>query len=58
MADLPTTEQPAGSRAGRNLGAAIGVGLSLGAVIVASLLIWRPAFVGVVTVAILVGVSS
>jgi phosphatidate cytidylyltransferase len=56
VADLPTTERPAGSRAGRNLGAAIGVGLSLGAVIVASLVIWRPSFVGVVTVAILVGV--
>src|SRR3954453_7325397 len=55
-ADVPTTEKPAGGRAGRNLGAAIGVGLSLGAVIVASLLLWRPAFVGVVTAAMLVGV--
>jgi len=54
--DLPTTERPAGGRAGRNLGAAIGVGLSLGAVIVASLLVWRPAFVGVVTAAVIVGV--
>jgi phosphatidate cytidylyltransferase len=56
VADLPTTERPAGGRAGRNLGAAIGVGLSLGAVIVASLLLWRPAFVGVVTIAMVVGV--
>ena len=56
VAELPTTEQPAGGRAGRNLGAAIGVGLSLGAVIVASLVLWRPAFVGVVTAAVLVGV--
>ena len=55
-AELPVTERPAGSRAGRNLGAAIGVGLSLGAVIVLSLLVWRPAFVGVVTAAVLVGV--
>jgi len=55
-ADVPTTEQPVGGRAGRNLGAAIGVGLSLGAVIIASLLLWRPAFVGVVTAAMLVGV--
>jgi len=55
-ADVPTTEKPAAGRAGRNLGAAIGVGLSLGAVILASLLLWRPAFVGVVTVAMLVGV--
>jgi phosphatidate cytidylyltransferase len=54
--ELPTTERPAGGRAGRNLGAAIGVGLSLGAVIVASLLLWRPAFVGVVTAAVLVAV--
>jgi phosphatidate cytidylyltransferase len=56
VAELPTTERPVGGRAGRNLGAAIGVGLSLGAVIVASLLLWRPAFVGVVTAAMLVGV--
>ena len=56
VAELPTTDRPAGGRAGRNLGAAIGVGLSLGAVIVASLLLWRPAFVGVVTIAILIGV--
>jgi phosphatidate cytidylyltransferase len=56
VAELPTTERPAGGRAGRNLSAAIGVGLSLGAVIVASLLLWRPAFVGVLTAAILVGV--
>ena len=54
--ELPTTERPVGGRAGRNLGAAIGVGLSLGAVIIASLLVWRPAFVGVVTAAVLVGV--
>ena len=54
--DLPTTERPAGSRAGRNLGAAIGVGLGLGAVILVSLLVWRPAFVAVVTAAVLVGV--
>ena len=45
--ELPTTERPAVGRAGRNLGAAIAVGLSLAAVIVASLLVWRPAFVGV-----------
>jgi phosphatidate cytidylyltransferase len=55
-ADLPTTERPAGGRAGRNLGAAIGVGLGLAAVIVLSLVLWRPAFVGVVTAAVLVAV--
>src|SRR5215218_7807030 len=42
--ELPTTERPAGGRAGRNLGQAIIVGLSLGAVILLSLLVWRPAF--------------
>jgi phosphatidate cytidylyltransferase len=47
--------RPAG-RAGRNLGAAIGVGLSLGAVIVLSLLLWRPAFLAVIAAAILIAV--
>lgn len=57
--DLPTTEQPVRpppGKAGRNLGAAIGVGLGLVSLIAASLLLWRPAFVGVVTVAVVVGV--
>jgi phosphatidate cytidylyltransferase len=58
--DLPTTEQavatPKTGRAGRDLGAAIGVGLGLGAVIVASLVLWRPAFLGVLLAAVLVGV--
>jgi phosphatidate cytidylyltransferase len=39
-------------RGGRNLPAAIGVGLGLGAVVLASLFVWRPAFLGVVAVAI------
>jgi phosphatidate cytidylyltransferase len=56
----PVTEQPpeppSAGRAGRNLGAAIGVGLGLGAVILASLLIYRPAFLLVVVAAVLVGV--
>jgi phosphatidate cytidylyltransferase len=55
IADLPITEQPVG-RAGRDLRSAIGVGVGLVAVILASLLIWRPAFVAVVTVAVLVAV--
>src|SRR4051812_7196606 len=58
--DLPTTEAPAvaprSSRAGRDLGAAIGVGLGLGAVIIASLVLWRPAFLAVLVAAVLVGV--
>ncbi|MDT4988592.1 MAG: phosphatidate cytidylyltransferase, partial [Micromonosporaceae bacterium] len=45
--------RPAG-RAGRDLRAAIGVGLTLGAVVIASLFVWRPAFLGVVVVAICV----
>ena len=53
--ELPTTDRPAG-RAGRDLRAAIGVGVSLVAVIVASLLLWRPAFLAVLTAAILVAV--
>ncbi|TFV63441.1 UNVERIFIED_ORG: phosphatidate cytidylyltransferase [Bacillus sp. AZ43] len=54
--ELPVTERPAGGRAGRDLRAAIGVGVSLVAVIVASLLLWRPAFLAVLVVAILVAV--
>ena len=48
--------EPAASpgRAGRNLPAAIGVGVGLGAVVIASLFIWRPAFLAVVVAAICV----
>ncbi len=52
----PDLVPPSSSRAGRNLVAAVGVGLGLGAVILASLLVYRPAFLLVLTVAILVGV--
>ncbi|MFJ9040108.1 phosphatidate cytidylyltransferase [Streptomyces sp. NPDC102406] len=41
--------------AGRDLGAAIGVGVGLGAVIVASLFIVKAVFVGVIAVAVVVG---
>jgi phosphatidate cytidylyltransferase len=51
-----TDVEPAPGRAGRNLVAAIVVGLSLGAIILVSLLVWRPAFLGVLTVAVLVAV--
>ncbi len=44
------------SRAGRNLPAAIGVGVTLGAVVLVSLFVWRPAFLGVVTVAVGIGI--
>jgi phosphatidate cytidylyltransferase len=43
-------------RGGRNLPAAIGVGLGMGAVVLASLFLWRPSFLGVVAVAIGVAV--
>ncbi|WP_233498914.1 phosphatidate cytidylyltransferase [Blastococcus sp. TF02A-26] len=56
----PTQEVPAAApatgRAGRNLTAAIGVGLGLGAVILVSLLVYRPAFLVVVGAAVLVSV--
>ena len=44
------------SRAGRDLPAAIGVGLGLGAVVLASLLIYRPVFVGILLIAVIYGV--
>src|SRR3954469_16729438 len=49
-----TTEQAPG-RAGRNLPVAIAVGLSLGAVILVSLYTFKPAFLVVIVVAILIG---
>lgn len=46
---------PQKKSAGRDLGAAIGVGVGLGAVIVASLFIVKAVFIGVVAVAVVVG---
>ncbi|BCB87627.1 phosphatidate cytidylyltransferase [Phytohabitans suffuscus] len=43
-------------RAGRNLPAAISVGVTLGAVVIASLFVWRPAFLAVIVVAVAVAV--
>ncbi len=51
---VPSIE-PRPSRAGRNLPAAIAVGAGLGAVILASLLLYRPSFVFVILAAILYG---
>jgi phosphatidate cytidylyltransferase len=51
----PPTPAPTG-RAGRNLPAAIAVGSTLGAIVLASLLVWRPAFIGVVVLAAGIGV--
>jgi phosphatidate cytidylyltransferase len=47
---------PRTGRAGRNLRAAIVVGCSLGAVVLAALFIWPPAFLGVIAVAAGVGI--
>ena len=52
----PLTQPPRKSRAGRNLPAAIGVGVSLGAVIVASLFLYRAAFVVVLAITISVAI--
>ncbi|MEV0320585.1 phosphatidate cytidylyltransferase [Streptomyces sp. NPDC050658] len=48
-------QAPQKKSAGRDLGAAIGVGVGLGAVIVASLFIVKAVFVGVIAVAVVVG---
>ncbi|MCX4856582.1 phosphatidate cytidylyltransferase [Streptomyces canus] len=56
---MPDSSQPASApqkkSAGRDLGAAIGVGVGLGAVIIASLFFVKAAFVGVIAVAVVVG---
>ncbi|MFF3908554.1 phosphatidate cytidylyltransferase [Streptomyces sp. NPDC001848] len=56
---MPDVPQPAPApqkkSAGRDLGAAIGVGVGLGVVIVASLFIVKAVFVGVIAVAVVVG---
>jgi phosphatidate cytidylyltransferase len=54
--DNPTGAPRATGRAGRDMASAIGVGLGLGAVILAALLIWRPAFLLVLTAAVLVSI--
>ncbi|TVL94365.1 phosphatidate cytidylyltransferase [Streptomyces sp. SAJ15] len=46
---------PAKKSAGRDLRAAIGVGVGLGAVIVASLFVYKPVFIGVIALAVVVG---
>ncbi|MET7569906.1 phosphatidate cytidylyltransferase [Streptomyces sp. NPDC005492] len=51
----PPVPAPQKKSAGRDLGAAIGVGVGLGAVIIASLFVVKAVFVGVVAVAVVVG---
>ncbi|WP_406454016.1 phosphatidate cytidylyltransferase [Streptomyces sp. NBC_01622] len=56
MPDVPPpAPAPQKKSAGRNLGAAIGVGVGLGAVIIASLFVVKAVFVGVIAVAVVVG---
>ncbi|MGY5031655.1 phosphatidate cytidylyltransferase [Streptomyces sp. 900116325] len=52
---MSTPPPPQKKRAGRDLRAAIGVGVGLGAVIVASLFIVKAVFIGVIAVAVVVG---
>ncbi|GAA2512106.1 phosphatidate cytidylyltransferase [Streptomyces longisporus] len=56
MPDAPQpAPRPQKKSAGRDLGAAIGVGVALGVVIIASLFIVKAVFVGVIAVAVVVG---
>lgn len=45
-----------GGRAGRNLPAAIGVGVTLGALVLTTLFLWKPAFLGVIAAALVVAI--
>jgi phosphatidate cytidylyltransferase len=54
--DAGTAAASRKSRAGRNLPAAIGVGLGLGALVIATLVLYRPSFVILVGIVIAVGV--
>ncbi len=54
MQPVPPPERR--SRAGRNLPAAIGVGLALAVVVLGTLFLWKPSFVVVVAVAAVLGV--
>ncbi|MFE9653551.1 phosphatidate cytidylyltransferase [Micromonospora sp. NPDC006431] len=55
-ADRPPTAQPSSGRAGRNLPAAIAVGLALGAAIVVPLFFYPPAFLAVIAAAVGIGI--
>ncbi|MDT0341128.1 phosphatidate cytidylyltransferase [Streptomyces litchfieldiae] len=51
-------EQRPRKRAGRNLRAAVGVGLGLGILVAVSLFLYKPAFLGVIAAAVVVGVGE
>ncbi|MFI9719574.1 phosphatidate cytidylyltransferase [Streptomyces sp. NPDC052396] len=51
----PAAPKAGKKSAGRDLRAAIGVGLALGVVILASLFIYKPVFLGVIVIAVVVG---
>lgn len=53
--DRASDRESGRKRAGRDLRAAVGVGLGLGAVILASLFVYKPVFLGVVVAAVVVG---
>ncbi|UWZ56090.1 phosphatidate cytidylyltransferase [Dactylosporangium aurantiacum] len=52
----PPAAQPKRKGAGRNLPAAIGVGVALGGAVLASLFVWIPAFLALVVAAVIVGI--
>ncbi|MGC4756225.1 phosphatidate cytidylyltransferase [Micromonospora trifolii] len=54
--DRPATQQLGNGRAGRNLPAAIGVGLGLGALIVVPLIVYPLAFLPVIAAAVAIGI--
>src|SRR5690349_14845861 len=60
VSEAPATPADAGDpgRAGRNLPMALAVGLGLGALILTTLYLYKPAFLGVLVVAILIGVRE
>jgi len=55
VAGSTAVDAPKPSRAGRDLSAAITVGVALGAVIIASLFVWRPSFAIIVGLAVVYG---
>ncbi|MGI8881798.1 MAG: phosphatidate cytidylyltransferase [Jatrophihabitans sp.] len=52
LSGVPLRSDAPSSKAGRNLPAAIGVGVGLGAIILATLWLWRPGFVVIVCIAV------